>query len=299
MILRRLLSVTLVLAALSCATGRPATLGSWQSESGHGYVVVEAERLVWFDPDQNDLSVGTVLSRNGELVTRHRGKIERVSLAQAGDNLVVTIEGKPQTYHRAGRLPEAMSLSPLTLGTPAELPQATVDSVRDELLKRNNDDQQLLKSKAAPEKIRELQQANDAWLREVVSRNGWIDLHRFGPKASGAAIVMAKHSADTRLLLAAMPVIEHDLAADPGFGQTFAIAYDQLRLSLGQKQRYGSQICSESGQRPFLCAVETPSHLDERRATIGLTPMAEYLELVSKMLFKNQPVRVPADADVQ
>jgi hypothetical protein len=79
-----------VVVAFACATGRHSTGGSWQSESGHGYLVVEAERLVWFDPDHNDLSVGKVLQRGDELlVTRHRGKIERVRLALTNDRLVV------------------------------------------------------------------------------------------------------------------------------------------------------------------------------------------------------------------
>ena len=58
-------------------------------------------------------------------------------------------------------------------------------------------------------------------------------------------------------------------------------------------------MCAESGQHPFLCAVETPSRLDERRIAIGLQPLREYLDLVSKMLYKNEPVRVPADNELQ
>jgi hypothetical protein len=288
-----------VLCVAACATGRHSSAGAWQSESGHGYLVVESERLIWFDPDHNDLSVGNVLQRGDELVTRHRGKIERVRLALADDHLVVTIAGKSETYHRIEKTPEAMSLSPLPLPAPAELPPATIASIQSEIEKRNAEDQQLLKAKAPSAKIGEVEDANDAYLRDVTARYGWIDLKRFGGKTSGAAIVMAKHSADTRLLLAATPAIERDLTTDPQFAQVFAIAYDQLLLSLGEKQRYGSQVCADNGENPRLCSVETPSALDSRRQSIGLTPIAEYLQLFSKMLYKGKTVSIPSDTDLQ
>ena len=72
---------------LGCATGHDATSGAWQSAAG--YLSVEPSRLVWFDPEHNDLSVSTILQRDGELVTRHRGRIERVRLAATGDALTV------------------------------------------------------------------------------------------------------------------------------------------------------------------------------------------------------------------
>ena len=285
--------------AFACATSRPGAAGSWHSETGHGYLVVESQRLVWFDPDHSDLSVGKVLQRGDELVTRHRGKIERVRLVLTNDHLVVMTGGTSESYRRADHVPDAMSLSPLPLPAPIDLSQATIEAIQNEIEKRNAEDQQLLKSKAPAGKVREVEDANDAWLRDLFARYGWIDLKRFGLKSSGAAIVMAKHSADTRLLLAALPVIERDLASDPHFAQTFAIADDQLLLSLGEKQRYGSQVCSDGGERPRLCSVEEPSRLDARRASIGLPPITEYLQLVSKMLFKGQPVSVPADDDLQ
>lgn len=286
-----------IVFAAGCATGTDGTRGAWQTDGR--YLSVEPSRLVWFDPEHNDLSVSTILQRDQELVTRHRGRIERLRLAANGDALVVTIGDETTSYRRTATVPTAMSLTPLPL--PAAMPVAaeTAKAIAAEIEKRNAADQQLLKAKAPLDQIRSTQDANDAWLRETTMRYGWIDAARFGGKAAGAAIVMAKHSTDTRLLMAALPLIERDLANDRQFAQTFAIAFDQLLLSLGQRQRYGSQICAESGQHPFLCAVETPSRLDERRAAIGLEPLREYLDLVSKMLYKNEPVRVPGDNELQ
>jgi hypothetical protein len=296
----RMKTLRLALAALfvACATAAPRATGDWQS--ANGFLSVEPSRLVWFDPAHNDLSVATILQRGDELVTRHRGRLERVRLTRRGDELHVSAGGQTTAYHRIAAPPAAMSLTPLALAPSAPLAAEKVEAIRAEIAKRNAADQQLLRSKAPHEQIQAVQEANDAWLRETALRYGWIDAERFGAKAAGAAIVMAKHSADMRLLLAALPTMERDLARDPAAAQTFAIAYDQLLLSLGQRQRFGSQICAEpNGQHPFLCAVETPSRLGERRAAIGLEPLGDYLALVSKMLYKGEPVRVPTDAERQ
>jgi len=283
---------------LGCATGQETTRGAWQGADG-GYLSVEPSRLVWFDPEHNDLSVSTILRRDQDLVTRHRGRLERIRLVANGDALTATIGDKQTAYHRIASLPPAMSLTPLPLPAPMPIAPEIANAIAAAIEKRNAADQQLLKAKAPSDQIRSTQDANDAWLRETAMRYGWIDAARFGGKAAGASIVMAKHSTDTRLLMAALPLIERDLANDRQFAQTFAIAFDQLLLSLGQRQRYGSQVCAESGQHPFLCAVEMPSRLDQRRIAIGLQPLREYLDLVSKMLYKNQPVRVPDDNELQ
>jgi hypothetical protein len=293
----RQLRLFVFLLAFACASAGPSLTGTWQSDDG--YLAVESSRLVWLDPAHNDLSVSTVLERGEELVTRHRGRIERVRLSRSGDELAVTISGQTTTYRRVTQTPPAMSLTPLALPEPMPLPEETVKSIGAEIETRNAADQQLLKAKAPLAEIRATEAANGAWLRETALRYGWIDAERFGGKASGAATVMAKHATDTRLLLAAIPLMKKDLARDAKFAQTFAIAYDQLLLSLGERQRYGSQVCSESGTRPFLCAVEKPSELDARRTAIGLPPLAEYLGMVSQMLYKNEPVRVPGDEDLQ
>jgi hypothetical protein len=290
-------SIAVMMFLFACATSRPRAIGVWQSADG--YLSVEPSRLVWFDPAHNDLSVSTILQRGDELVTRHRGRIERVRLAAHDDALDVTVAGKTSSYRRIATPPPAMSLTPLPLPPPMQMTAEAAEGIRAEIEKRNAEDQRVLKAHAPHDQLQAVEAANDAWLRETTMRYGWIDAARFGGKAAGAASVMAKHSADTRLLLAAMPFMERDLAADKQFAQTFAIAYDQLLLSLGQRQRYGSQICAESGQHPFLCSVETPSRLDERRAAVGLQPLREYLDLASKMLYKNEPIRVPSDSDLQ
>jgi len=292
------LSLVVFIVACASSASRPADTGSWQS--ANGYLTVEESRLVCFDPAHNDLSVSAILQRGGELVTRHRGRIEHLRLVPQSNDLVVTVDGTPSTYRRIAQPPAAMSLEPFAMPAASPLPDETIASVRSEIDARMAADQKLLKAKAPHEEIQKQQDSNDQWLRETVAKYGWIDAGRFGGKAAGGAIVMAKHSADTRILLSAIPLFERDLARDKQFAQTFAIAYDQLLLSLGEKQRYGSQVCAQSGGvHPYLCSVETPSRIDERRAEIGLEPVSKYLDLISRMLYKNEAVRVPGDTDLQ
>jgi hypothetical protein len=122
---------------------------------------------------------------------------------------------------------------------------------------------------------------------------------RFGTKTSYSAVILAKHSTDLGLLRSILPYVESDFANSGDNAQAFAIVDDDVKLKLGEKQMYGSQVCRDAAGSPFVCSLEKPSEVDVRRARLGLPKLAEYLGDVSRMLFKGQSVRVPSDSDEQ
>ena len=55
---------------------------------------------------------------------------------------------------------------------------------------------------------------------------------------------------------------------------------DRVALAEGRRQIYGSQLRQVGGDpRMFVSPLEDPDHVDERRASVGLPPMAEYLKI--------------------
>lgn len=55
----------------------------------------------------------------------------------------------------------------------------------------------------------------------------------------------------------------------------FAMLTDRVLVHAGKPQRYGTQFGDDgSGLRPGI--MEDPAHVDERRASVGLGPLAEY-----------------------
>lgn len=65
----------------------------------------------------------------------------------------------------------------------------------------------------------------------------------------------------------------------------YAILCDRVAMKQNRPQRYGSQVVqfgSIAAMKLYLWPVETPAELDSLRASVGLSPIAEYLNQVYK-----------------
>jgi hypothetical protein len=62
-----------------------------------------------------------------------------------------------------------------------------------------------------------------------------------------------------------------------------ALLEDRIATQNGRPQRYGSQFHTEPDGSVVPCPIEDPERLDERRASVGLGPFAEYRDLVERM----------------
>lgn len=65
----------------------------------------------------------------------------------------------------------------------------------------------------------------------------------------------------------------------------YAILCDRVAMKQNRPQRYGSQVVqfgSIDAMKLYLWPVETPAELDSLRASVGLSPIAEYLNQVYK-----------------
>lgn len=54
----------------------------------------------------------------------------------------------------------------------------------------------------------------------------------------------------------------------------YALMYDRLAVGDGRPQRYGSQFACE-GRRSVVADLENPETVDERRAAMGMSTMAQ------------------------
>jgi len=126
---------------------------------------------------------------------------------------------------------------------------------------------------------------NTAWLEAVVDRQGWPTRARVGDEATQAAWLLAQHAdhdlgfqRQCRTLLA--EAVRRG-EADP---KHLAYLTDRVLCAEGQPQRYGTQFWhgrDGTGQlQPQ--PIEDPEHLDERRLAAGLTPFAEYAQIMRR-----------------
>ena len=58
-----------------------------------------------------------------------------------------------------------------------------------------------------------------------------------------------------------------------------AMVEDRVRVSDGLPQRYGTQLLMKPGSKSWeLQPIEDEAHVDDRRATVGFEPLADYLK---------------------
>ncbi|MEM9086024.1 MAG: DUF6624 domain-containing protein [Pseudomonadota bacterium] len=118
---------------------------------------------------------------------------------------------------------------------------------------------------------------NTAWLKALVGVGGWPKMSEVGERGSGAAWLLAQHAdLDPAFQLRALKMMEPLVAEGEVSKRNYAYLYDRIMLKLADKQRFGTQLQCETGQRQPL-PLEEPERVDELRAEMDLEPMGEYL----------------------
>jgi len=130
--------------------------------------------------------------------------------------------------------------------------------------------------------IKPIDEANLEALLAMLPPEGWFPISRYGKEGSAAAFLIVQHS-DISQWSRFVPVLQRLAAAGEVRGGDYALMYDRLALHQGRAQRYGSQMTCKAGKY-VPDYLEEPDRIDERRATLGMTPYKEYLAL-----FANDP----------
>jgi len=124
-----------------------------------------------------------------------------------------------------------------------------------------------------------IDRANMARLEEIVKQYGWPGMNQVGESASSAAFLILQHAgvdAQRRYL----PVFKAAVAQGNARADQAAMLEDRILLREGKRQLYGTQVRSgpDTGGKLVLHPIEDERNVDERRAAVGLQPLAEYLK---------------------
>ena len=163
-----------------------------------------------------------------------------------------------------------------------------VMDMREELLRRRERDQEPMRQMRVgqsvdPELTAQLDATirdNTAWLDGVIREWGWPGRSLVGDDGADAAWLLAQHS-DHDLAFQRRCLDMLAVAADRGDASRSNLAYltDRVLLKERGTQVYGTQFTSgASGPEPQ--PIEDPEGVDQRRAAMGLGPLAEYAELM-------------------
>ncbi len=124
---------------------------------------------------------------------------------------------------------------------------------------------------------RPLDGANIARLEEIIAAHGWPGKSRVGDKASAGAFLVLQH-AELPYQKKHLPLLRKAAAAGELRPDHLALLEDRILMREEKKQRYGSQLKSNAQGILELYPIEDEAHVDERRKSVGLPPMAEYLK---------------------
>jgi hypothetical protein len=124
--------------------------------------------------------------------------------------------------------------------------------------------------------ISAIDRENQALLLQMVPRDGWFPISRYGRDAAKAAFLIVQHS-DSALWRRFLPTIESMVRAGEAEGEAYALMYDRLALNEGRPQRFGSQLSCVGGKFALSQPVEDIDQVDARRLSLGLVSSAENL----------------------
>lgn len=120
--------------------------------------------------------------------------------------------------------------------------------------------------------------AHAARVREIVSQRGWPTRSQVGGEGVEAVFLVVQHAVHDAELQ--RRYLQHLTATfrenDRSTGEAIALLTDRLRVMEGKPQLYGTQVTIQ-GKDVVVDPIEDPSRVDQRRATLGLEPLAAYL----------------------
>lgn len=125
--------------------------------------------------------------------------------------------------------------------------------------------------------------AGISWLRGVVAEHGWPGRSLVGEEAATvASALLQHHTGDLAFQRECLALIE--TAAEDGDMLRRDVAHltDALRRAEGRPQLYGTKFERVAGGALRPCPIEDEERVDERRAAVGLDPLADYAALLAE-----------------
>lgn len=270
-----------------------SAIQAWRAVSGIKLLCIEGDRVLL--PGTGPARALRIELRGPQAWTiRDHGQLKTWKVSQQADTLRTEVAGEATEYRRLESVPADCILKALPVGPAREVPRDRVLAIAKEIHERLLRDQAAIKTasgNAGP--ASDVIVENREYLKALIQELGWIDIHRFGGEASGNAIVLVKHSQDLSLMMGILPFVEKDFKGQDEDNVMLAILYDGLQIDLGHKQRYGTQLGTDSEGHPMVLPLEDASKVEQFRKEIGLPPLAEYLKMASEGLFSGKLIRMP------
>jgi len=161
---------------------------------------------------------------------------------------------------------------------------ASDEQLRDELLAMEREDRETRARLEASgslfrgydDEMRAVHERNAKKLERNIETHGWPGRSLAGADGAAAAWLVLQHAISRPSLMRLGLELVREAAAE-GEAEPSQVAYllDRIRTLEGRPQVYGTQYDWDPNGRLSPLPIEDPQAIDERRAAVGLSPLAE------------------------
>jgi hypothetical protein len=111
----------------------------------------------------------------------------------------------------------------------------------------------------------------------IIDKFGWLGADEIGKRGNTTLFMVIQHSG-IQTQDKYLPVMRDAAAKGKAALRSLALLEDRVALHHSKRQLYGSQVIWDMRTNHYQVApLENPEEVDKRRATMGLSSMAEYL----------------------
>ena len=118
---------------------------------------------------------------------------------------------------------------------------------------------------------------NQEQVTKIIDENGWLGISKVGETANNALFLVIQH-ASVDIQEKFFPLLKESAEKGESDLADMALMDDRIRMHRKKKQLYGSQTISLNG-KSYVWPIEDAANIDERRKSVQLPPLAEYLKL--------------------
>jgi uncharacterized protein DUF6624 len=123
---------------------------------------------------------------------------------------------------------------------------------------------------------------NTMWLDEIINQYGWPTNSLVGEDAAKAAWLIVQHSPAIQFQRKCLSLLEAAVRQNEADKVNLAYLTDRIRIFEGKPQIYGTQGQNNVEGLIVPSPIEDEEHVDERRAALGLEPLADYFKSMNE-----------------
>ena len=116
------------------------------------------------------------------------------------------------------------------------------------------------------------------YVKDLLDHQGWPAPEVASEDGASTVFLVIQH-ADLATQQHYLPMMREAVAWGKARGKELAMLEDRVAIRTGKRQIYGTQIGTiPSSHRYYVAPLDDPDHVDERRAKVGLQPLAAYVK---------------------